>query len=233
MAEWVEPISVAIETTSRAGGVALGAGDAMIEAVPFDASRRAATQVLVYLDKLLARHDLAPRALDELYVTVGPGSFTGTRIAVTVARMLVRALPGLRCVAVPSPRVVAEAARADAAVEHLAVVLDARGGRIYAALFERVGEGFRPTTPPDVTTVDALLASTPRPLHVTGEGLGYHAVEGRGVIALEEALRLPTVGNTWAVGRRLAAEGRFTDPANLVPIYMGKPQAVRQWERNQ
>ena len=232
MAEWAEPISIAIETTCRAGGVALGAGDVLIETLPFDAGRRAATQVLVHLDDLLARHDLAPRAIQELYVAAGPGSFTGTRIGVTVARTLAGALSELRCVAVPTPVVVAEAARADAAVEHLAVILDARRGRVYVALFERAGEYFRPTTAPGVTTVDALLASSPRPLHVIGEGLGYHTVEGRGVIALDEALWLPTVENTWVVGRRRAAAGHFTDPADLLPLYMGQPEAVRLWERN-
>ncbi|NLF30662.1 MAG: tRNA (adenosine(37)-N6)-threonylcarbamoyltransferase complex dimerization subunit type 1 TsaB [Planctomycetes bacterium] len=232
MGERAEPISVAIETTSRRGGVALGAGDRLVEALPFDAARRAATQVIVHLDDLLGRHGLAPAAIQELYLTAGPGSFTGTRIGVTVARTLARALPLVRCVAMPTPVVVAEAACGRAEIEHLAVVLDARQGRIYVTLFERADRRLRAAGPPAVTTVDALLASTPRPLHVTGEGLGYHAVEGRGVIALDESLWLPTVANTWTVGRRLAAAGRFTDPADLAPIYMGKPEAVRLWEQS-
>ncbi len=232
MADRGEAVSVALETTSHAGGVALGAGDVLIEALPFDTSRRAATQVLVYLDDLLARHDLTPQALTEVYVDVGPGSFTGTRIAVTVARMLGRAVGRLRCVAVGAPAVVAEAARADAGVEHLAVVLDARDGRIYAAVFERAGDQFMPAAAPAVTTVEALLASTPRPLHVTGEGLGYHAVAGPGVVVLDEGLWLPSVDKTWAVGRRLAVRGRFTAPAELLPVYTGQPKAVRLWERD-
>ena len=44
MPEVEKPVSVAIETTCRAGGVALGGGEALVEVLRFDADRRAGTQ---------------------------------------------------------------------------------------------------------------------------------------------------------------------------------------------
>ena len=44
--------SIAIETSCRAGGVALGRGEELLKAVNFDASYRQATQLIVRLEEL-------------------------------------------------------------------------------------------------------------------------------------------------------------------------------------
>jgi len=226
-----EPISIAIETTCRAGGLALGVGDTLLDAAAFDASRRAATQVVGRLDSLLRAHDLAIRRVDRLYVAVGPGSFTGTRVGVTVGRTLAQAIDQIRCVAVPTPAAVAEAVRPMAEIRRLAVVLDGRKGRIFATLFEREQDLWRRTSAGKLTTPAELLGSTPRPLHLVGEGLGYHTIEGADVTAIGSEHWLPAVENVWRVGHRLAAAGRFVDYHALLPIYTGKPEAVRLWEQ--
>lgn len=40
------------------------------------------------LNDLFKRHQIKPKAIDEIYVGVGPGSYTGIRIGVVVAKML-------------------------------------------------------------------------------------------------------------------------------------------------
>jgi tRNA threonylcarbamoyladenosine biosynthesis protein TsaB len=232
MAELAGPISVAIETTCRLGGLALGAADAVVAVQPFDASRRAATQVVGHLDNLLRNHDLTVSRVDHLYVATGPGSYTGTRVGVTVARTLAQAAAGIRCVAVPTPLAVAEAVRPMSEVRHLGVVLDARKGRIFAALFERDQSGWRSVSGGELTTPGEFLASAPRPLHLTGEGLAYHAMEAADVVILAEEHWLPRVENVWHVGHRLAAAGRFTEYHALLPVYTGEPEAVRLWEQS-
>ena len=223
------PISVAIESTCRIGGLALGAGETLIEVLPFDASLRAATQVVARLDDLAGRHGFAPSEIGELYVSVGPGSFTGTRVGVTVARTLAQAAL-CKCVSVPTLQAVAHNAIPQADVQHLAVVLDAKHGRIFAQIFERQGQGFVPAALAELTTAQELLSRTPRPLHVIGEGLGYHDLHAEGVTYLPEKDWLPRAEGVWAVGRQMAAAGQFTDYAHLLPVYTGKPEAVRKWE---
>ncbi len=220
-----QPVSVAFETTCRAGGVALGGGDGLVEVLPFDATRRAAGQLVTHLDALTRRHGLTPADLAELYVSVGPGSFTGTRVGVTVARTLAQALPALKLLAVPTVQAVARNALNQPGVENLAVVLDARRGRIYWALFARRAGQMALVRPGQLATPDDLLAQAPRPLHLIGEGLGYHSFHAPDVTALPEDLWLPRVEAVWTLGRQHARTGPFTDPAHLLPIYATRPAA--------
>ena len=224
-----KPISIAIETTCRAGGVALGGGDALVEALEFDAARRAATQTVARLDELVKRNNLTPADVEEIYVASGPGSFTGTRVGITVARTLAQTVKA-RCVGVPTVLAVAEHIQPLAEVQRLAVVLDARHGRIWWALFERRNGWLEQTSPGTLATPEEMLARAPRPLHLVGEGLGFYALAGADIIALPEPLWLPRVSSVWSAGRRLAQAGQFTDYHQLLPIYTGKPEAVRVWD---
>ena len=225
-----QPISVAIETTCRAGGVALGAGDVLVEVLPFDAAYRAATQTVGRLAELLSRHGLAPADVQELYVSAGPGSFTGTRVGLTVARTLAQAIGAVRCVGVPTVRAVARAAEDWPGMDHLAVVLDARQGRVFWAAFDRGPDGLTPVQPGRLGSPRELLEQTPRPLYLCGEGLAYHDLRADGVTALPEDRWLPRVECVWAVGRQLAAAGQTVDYLQLLPLYTGQPEAVRKWD---
>ncbi|MCY2928517.1 MAG: tRNA (adenosine(37)-N6)-threonylcarbamoyltransferase complex dimerization subunit type 1 TsaB, partial [Planctomycetota bacterium] len=175
-------LSIAIETTCRAGGVALGAGDVLGEGIAFDAQRRHATQLVARLADLLARAGATPADVSELYVSAGPGSFTGTRVGITVARTLAQANPPIRCVAVPTPEIVLSAAGAE--WENLAVVLDAGKGLLHATLYARNAAGPVQAGPARVTTAAEFLADCPRPITLVGEGLAFHPPAGEGVRAM-------------------------------------------------
>ena len=226
------PISIAIETSCRAGGVALAAGERLVTSQRFDASARAATQVVARLEAMLRATSLRPQDLEEVYVSAGPGSFTGLRVGVTVARTLAQTVEALRCVAVPTPLAIAEGARSQP-WEHLAVILDSRQGQVHASLLARCGDRVEPVGDAGVVSAEDLLARAPRPITLIGEGLAFHEIAGDGVtIAPGDPLadHLPTVENVWRVGRRLARQGEFTEYHHLLPIYARKPEAVRLWQ---
>jgi len=224
------PVSIALETSCREGGLALGRGGRLLEAVAFDARRRHATQVVARMDELLTRHDLRPADLSEVYVSAGPGSFTGIRVGVTVARTLAQALGGVRCVRVPTAAAVAENAR-QMDWRRLAVVFDCRDELVYAVPFEREADTPRQAGEPVVAALPEFLAGCCKPLLLTGEGLGYHPVAAEGVDLAPQELWTPTAEGVWRVGRRMAEAGQFSEYHHLLPIYARRPEAVRLWEQ--
>jgi tRNA threonylcarbamoyladenosine biosynthesis protein TsaB len=224
-----QPISIALETTCREGGVALGAGEELVSVLPFDAARRAATQVVARLEELTRQANLRPRDIEEIYVSCGPGSYTGTRVGVTAARTLAQAIGTARCVAVPTVQAVAENVPVSPEIEHLAVVLDARRELLYVACFQPAGGQWQQVGQAHTLTIPQLLESSPRPLHLVGEALGYYRIEVEGVQAVDQTLWLPRAEGVWAVGNRLSRLKKFTDWHDLQPIYTGQPEAVRLW----
>jgi len=233
-----------METSCRAGGVALAVDGALADVRRFNASSRHATTLLVHLRELLTAHGLAPGDVTEVYVSVGPGSFTGVRVGVTVARTLAQAVPGIKTVAVPTTHAVAENAR-PLAWQHLAVILDAKDEFAYVQQFQREDPASaaapQPVGPPRILTPQQMLAEFPRPVTLIGEGLAFHpaltvaaaAGDTSGITLADPALNVPTVESVHTAGQRLARDNAFTDYNHLLPIYARKSEAERLWEERQ
>ncbi len=210
----------------------MGCGDKIIACQAFDASRRSAMHLVSYLDQMLSSAELKPADLDELYVSAGPGSFTGLRVGITVARTLAGSIKNLKCVAVPTPQAIAENVR-DRDWDNLAVVFDAKE-EIYVTLFKRDGSLITPGGEPSILTVDQFIADAPKPVLVIGEGLRRHEIAGPGITLAAPAdddIHLPKAEGVYLAGRAAAKAGKFTAPAKLLPIYTRKPEAVRLWQK--
>lgn len=93
--------NLAIETSSHQSTLALGDGDRLITTAALPAKRRHNLDLVPTMDTLLREHGLQPGDLAELYLSLGPGSFTGLRIAVATAKMLSMTL-GVKLVGVPT-----------------------------------------------------------------------------------------------------------------------------------
>ncbi len=225
-------VSIAIETSCRTGGLLLAIGDRREQEVCFDAAGRHTVQLLTHLAAMVKQTGLGPKDIDEVYVSTGPGSFTGLRVGITVARTLGQAIAHLKCVAVPTPAAVAENAR-ELDWQHLAVVLDARQGCIHASVFDRRDGTIAPADlPAGLWRPQEFLAAAPRPLLLTGEGLDYHPMSAAGVSLAPPQLRLPTARGVWTVGWRLARAGQFTEYHHLLPIYVRAPHITGPAARN-
>ncbi len=223
------PVSIAIETSCRRGGVALGGGDRLVEALSFPADRRHAVQLVARLAELLGGHGLRGGDVEEIYVSIGPGSFTGLRVGITVARTLAQAVPHADCVAVGTLHAVAR--NADPLdFRNLGVVMDAKASSVYAGLFVRRAGRIVPAAEPATMPAAQFAAECPKPVTLIGEGLGHHSLAREGVTLGAESLWLPRPEGVWRVGRRTAALGGFTDYRQIRPLYLRKPEAVRLWE---
>ncbi len=226
-------VSLAIETSSRVGGVALGVGGQIVRSDTFSATMRHAVELLPTLDRICQHENIAPTEVSEIYVSAGPGSFTGLRIGITVARTLAWTL-GTRVVRVPTLDVVAQnARRVTDPPKHLCVVLDAKRNRVYAAVFDRqVDRYVRQTDPAEWDPVELFANLTPDTA-IMGEGVPYISEQIRhsNLRILPDESFPALAHSVHELGHSAARQGRFDDPAKLIPIYVRRPEAEEIWER--
>jgi tRNA threonylcarbamoyladenosine biosynthesis protein TsaB len=216
---------LAIETSSREGEVCLLADQTELETARFAHGLRNAAEILCLIDELCGRHTWAPASIRHVYVSAGPGSFTGLRIGITLAKALALATQAT-VVAVPTSRVLVENAPREA--RHVVIVLDARRGQIYTARFERSPIGWHEAEPAHVDTLTAVLARAGRPVHLLGEGIPYHQhlipPDSR-IITTPPELWQPRAAVVGRLGWQMARGGHCADILRLIPIYLRPPEA--------
>ncbi|MGB7158071.1 MAG: tRNA (adenosine(37)-N6)-threonylcarbamoyltransferase complex dimerization subunit type 1 TsaB [Tepidisphaeraceae bacterium] len=222
---------LALETSGRVGSVAAVVDGRVVAEEQFAHGLQHAAQIVPIIDRLTRAQSWTPRDVDELYVSVGPGSFTGLRIAVTLAKTMAMAT-GVKIVAVPTVRVLAENAPADA--KHVVIVLDAKREQIFTARFERVAHQWFEREPAKLDSLTAMLQRSPRPVHLLGEGLPYHEKfiprDDASVIVAPPDTALARAGVVATIGHAMARRGEFADPQRLTPIYIRRPEAEEKYQ---
>ena len=104
---------------------------------------------------LCAAHGVTPQDVREVRVDVGPGSYTGLRVAVTFVRFL-QQFGGVAVRAVDSLALLAWHGRGDGAA--LRPMLDARRGRYHTGLYELDGERLVEREAQQAVAVDDAIA---------------------------------------------------------------------------
>lgn len=211
--------------TAAAGAVWTAGGGAsgdIVEAGLPEGSRHD-DGLFVAIDRVRAELGVEAGALRRVCVSIGPGGYTGLRVAATIARTLAIAT-GCEVVGVPSARVVAaalaEAGEADLAWP-LAVCLASKRESTHATVFAGPDEAGREA---------GLIAAADVPR------LGASAVAGdrflpASVRAAAEAAGLPVVTPRFGAGvcLRIGLGLGPTPASELVPVYAREAEAVRLW----
>ncbi len=232
-AQFIAPYCLAFETSSDVGSIALGRGLKLLEARSLSGNKTHATELLPTVDALCRTHDVEPGKIGNVFVSIGPGSFTGLRIGLTAARMIALA-GGARLVAVPTLEAIAHnALEASPSPASVAVILDAKRGRVYSACFAREQAGYVSLSAPAEVDPAEFLARRDRSCAVLGEGVLQHGavVEASGLRTLPETLHRPRAEVIYRLGAARAQGGSFDDPRTLVPLYVRPPEAEEKWDR--
>ncbi|MCC6765652.1 MAG: tRNA (adenosine(37)-N6)-threonylcarbamoyltransferase complex dimerization subunit type 1 TsaB [Deltaproteobacteria bacterium] len=165
---------------------------------------------------------------DAIAVTIGPGSFTGLRIALSFAKGLAFA-GAYRLLGVPTLDALALAA--PEAEGRVCAVLDARKREVYAGLYERDAEGFHRRGAPCAIDAAGLAVAVGGPCAFVGDGVDvygdvFRRVLGDGARLYAPATHPPSpiaVARLAAARLRRAPEG--DDLASLSPAYVRPPEA--------
>lgn len=202
---------LAIDTsTERAGLAVMHHGDVWVES--WDAGRTQTTSLLPAIDALLGKAGLTPDEMDAVVVATGPGTFTGLRVGVSIAKGIVLAR-NIPLIGIPTLDIVVAG---EPSLDDLVAVLPAGRGRV---VWQRFGSNADES--PRNTTLDELitsLATMPGTL-VAGE------------LSEQQRERVSTAHarTIWShrdpavllrLGKERLDRGDVDDPVTLEPVYV-------------
>jgi tRNA threonylcarbamoyladenosine biosynthesis protein TsaB len=230
-----KPLILAVETSGRMGSVAIAAGRQMLAEAAFSGLMRHSSEVFPAICGLLNRLGRKPKDIEHIYISIGPGSFTGLRIAVSIAKTMHLA-NAVKVVAVDTLDVIA--ANIDSSikqektgVERMAVILDAKRNQFYIAVYQNTSDGkWKKSFPDSLMTSSQFLeqfAGKNKPVWLLGEGLVYYSdkFKAEGICFLDERYWNPRAEKVHLLGWEMASAGQFADPLILQPKYLRRPEA--------
>ncbi len=225
------PRALAIETSGRIGSIATVDGESILAEDTFQHGLQNAAQILPIIDRLTRAQGWLPDEIEQIYISIGPGSFTGLRLGVTLAKTMALA-SGVKIVAVPTVRVLAENAPADA--QNLVIVLDAKRDQIFTARFSRRDGAWQEEESARVESLASMLSRSPRPVHLLGEGIPYHRKfipDDPQIVLTPDEIWRARASVVAKLGIAMARQGAFVDPLTLTPIYIRRPEAEEKADR--
>lgn len=121
-------ISLVMDTSNSYLAVGLFKDNMCLEAFQEKGSRRQSEKAIPSLKEVLDRHHIALKDVNEMIITSGPGSYTGVRVAMTIAKTLA-AVSDVRIKSVSS-------LAAYAGMNQALSVIDARGYKVFVGVYE-------------------------------------------------------------------------------------------------
>jgi tRNA threonylcarbamoyladenosine biosynthesis protein TsaB len=216
-----------IETATTVCGAALARQGAVVQESSVDERNVHSERLLTQIHDVLHAAQCSPRKLRGIAVSIGPGSFTGLRIGLSVAKGIAYGV-GLPVVGVPTLLALAEHAASTSGLEAGALVLaalDARRDEVYAQMCEWNGAECMPTGPPADARVDRLVEDLPEGrIFLTGDGVGKIVAVPAAAARRLERITGPgercSAARVALVGERMFNAGSNDDLTTLEPRYI-------------
>jgi tRNA threonylcarbamoyladenosine biosynthesis protein TsaB len=222
---------LALETATSVCAAAAAAGGIVVAESAMEEKYIHAERLMAMVDEVLTRAACTVHTLDAIAVSIGPGSFTGLRIGLSVAKGLAYAAEK-PLVAVPTLRAIAEqtvrripAGRPEAVLP----LLDARKDEVYCQLFRLEGPTLRPVWEERDMTL-AALAELIAGMNVLVTGQAAQRL--REILTPDPRRLRPapqfaspeearcSAGMVALLGEHMLAEGSIADPRDLEPRYI-------------
>jgi tRNA threonylcarbamoyladenosine biosynthesis protein TsaB len=221
-----------IESATAAASVALVDENGLAGEISLNRGLTHSQQLLPMVDALLSQGDCAVCQVEGLAVSSGPGSFTGLRIGMALAKGLAQSLNAPIAGIGTLEAIAYQNAAADGLISPM---IDAFRGEVYAALYRKVdGALHLIDAPQSVAPVDWMrrLSEFGEPVTLAGNGARNHrsvweGSEGRlmSLIHSMDDIRASVVA--W-LGRQRLIRGKGDDVYKLKPGYVRSAEIGRR-----
>ena len=233
------PLILAVETSGRLGSVAVALGEQVLGETCFSGQMKHSAELFPAVSGLLMRSNRKPSSIEHIYLSIGPGSFTGLRIGVALAKMMNFA-NGAKIVPVDTLDVIAANATdfvkgEGATIDKFAAILDAKRGQFYVAVYEHQQGELKKIASDCLMTARQFLdrfAVNAEPMWLLGEGLVYHrdTFKADNIHFVDEDYWNPRAARVHSLGWELALKRKFADPVTLQPNYLLRPDVQERSE---
>ncbi|MBN1562322.1 MAG: tRNA (adenosine(37)-N6)-threonylcarbamoyltransferase complex dimerization subunit type 1 TsaB [Anaerolineae bacterium] len=215
---------LAFDTASRMMSLALHDGRQVRYEVTWHSANNHTIELTPAIQRALNQLALKPAALTAIAVAQGPGSFTGLRIGMSVAKGMaiahqidLIAIPTLDSIAADIPWFEGE----------LLAVLRAGRGRICAQSYTWQDQRWTPQGEAIITAWEQQIQAIEHPTLIAGEidENGYRALDttDRPIQLATGAHSLRRAGFLAEIAWQRIRAGQVDDPATVTPIYLHQP----------
>jgi tRNA threonylcarbamoyladenosine biosynthesis protein TsaB len=242
----LEPLILAIETATRAGGVAVARGETLLSRREGDASISHSTNLIEMIDAVLNEAGAQLSDVEVFAVGVGPGSFTGLRIGLAT----VKAFAEVNQRPIVGISTLAAVAHASALEGQVVSLLPAGRGEVFAQMFSvAAGDVAAKDEPAHLSPADTIAryGSTPG-VKFSGDGApklseyirhsaqqGVSAESRARIINSLDAARnaTPLAGSIAALALKDYREGKAVKPEDLQAVYVRPSDAEinERWQQ--
>jgi tRNA threonylcarbamoyladenosine biosynthesis protein TsaB len=184
-------------------------------------------QLLPVVHRVLDDAEVTWEGIRAVAVSVGPGSFTGLRVAVSTAKGLAYAA---KKPVVPVSSLLGLAHRFAATQLPICVLLDARKGEVYTALFRSREGVVHRISPERAVSPEKLCEEIRETTLFVGEGaLKYRSLLEERIpsytVIVPGSINLLSAASIGEIGLQKVNAGQIIDPAELVPNYIRRSEA--------
>lgn len=159
-------LKLALDTSQTSGSIALWNAGRVVYSAFFDISITHSETLMPQVDHALRFCGFTPGDLKSIYLTIGPGSFTGLRIGLATAKGIAY---GLKIPLVAFSTLQLCALQRFQCGRKVLAVLDAKMKELYAALYD---EQLRELVPPQICKPEDILAWDVAGAYLLGSGAG-------------------------------------------------------------
>lgn len=213
---------IAIDTSTENCSVALLNEDSITfksEVAP----QKHAEIVLEMLDSILKESSISKDDLDGLVLGIGPGSFTGVRIAASTVQGLALGL-NLKVAKITSLEALAIEAVSKASASYVVSSIDARMGEVYIAVYKVEGSALTLLSDEKVLKPDDAVAHLNQFVgdseNVVCAGSGVELLKKDGMKDYPKQADFPQAQYLLNKGAELLSLGKGVDPEEALPLYV-------------
>ena len=224
---------LSVDTTGNVASVAVVDDTKTLCEITLNLHKTHSETLVPMIETVCQMLGLTPNDMDYLAVAVGPGSFTGVRIGVAAIKGIAAALEKK---VIPVTTTEALAYNVFGCEKIICPIMDARRNQVYTAFYTWRDGQFTCLAEAQVLNINDVLEKAKafgQPVVFLGDGVAPNLEtiqnSGLNVSFADVNCNLQRAASVGALAVKYAKLGKAVNGADVVPIYLRKPQAEREY----